>query len=251
MKKGENHKSALPLQGGYSVVAEFAEARVLNDERRRVPHTPKFLRQSVLVADDGGCSRKRELQIRHVNAPNVDVCGVQIAVSRIVDAAAFEDFERCNEHPSASAARIRDGDDLVAVRLLSDEFFRERDFRHEVGDVVGREELSRVFIAEIGVHEELAEVVVESPVVIDYGGEQREYIGEDVRKRVLIFFRIALHDLQIPFLAFFPLRQIDEVGNGDGSAFHEVGNEFVLVRAPGGAFDILHDLFDLRNRVGA
>ena len=203
------------------------------------------------MPDDGGRSRKRELQVRHVNAPKVDVGGVQIAIACVVNAAAPEDFKRCNEHFSASAARIRDGDDLVAVGLLSDEFFRERDFRHEVGDVVGREELPRVFIAEIAVHEEFAEVVVEFLVVIDYGGEQREYFGEDVRKRVLIFFRIALHDLQVPFLAFLPLRQIDEVGNSDGAAFHEVGNEFVLVRASGGTFDILHDLFDFRNRIGA
>ena len=203
------------------------------------------------MPDDGGCSRKRELQIRHVNAPKVDVGGVQIAVPRIVDASAFEDFKRCNEHSSASAARIRDGDDLVAVCFLFDEFSRERDFRHEVGDVVGREELPRMLVAEIAVHEELAEAVVESPVVIDHGREQREYLGEDVRKCVLVFFRIALHDLQVPFLAFLPLRQIDEIGNGDRSAFHEVGNEFVLVRATCGTFDVLHDLFDFRDRIGA
>ena len=203
------------------------------------------------MSDDGGCSCKRELQVRHVDAPKVDVGGVQIAIACVVNAAAPEDFERCNEHPSATAARIRDGDDLVAVCFLSDEFFRERDFRHETGDVIGREELPRMFVAEIAVHEEHAEVVVESPVIVDHGGEQREYLGEDVRKRVLVFFRIALHDLQVPFLAFFPLRQIDEIGNCDGSTLHEVGNEFVLVRASGGAFDILHDLLDFRNGIGA
>ena len=239
------------MRDGYSVAVECAETRVLHDERRRVPYAPKFLRQSVLMADDGGRSCKRELQIRHVNAPKVDVCGIEITVSRIVDAAASEDFERCNEHPSASAARIRDGDDLVSVRLLFDEFFRQRDFCHETGDVIGREELPRMLVAEIAVHEELAEIVVESPVIIDYGGEQREYLGEDVRKRVLVFFRIALHDLQVPLLAFFPLRQINEVGNGDCSAFHEVGNELMLVRAPCGTFDIFHDLLDLWNGIGA
>ena len=203
------------------------------------------------MADDGGCSCKRELQVRHVDAPKVDVGGVQIAIACVVNAAAPEDFKRCNEHPSATAARIRDGDDLVAVRLLSDEFSRERDFRHEMGNVIGREELPRMFVAEIAVHEELAEVVVESPVVIDHGGEQCEYLGEDVRKRVLVFFRIVLHDLQVPLLALFPLRQIDEVGNSDGAAFHEVGNEFVLVRATCGTFDVLHDLFDFRDKIGA
>ena len=94
----------------------------------------------------------------------------------------------------------------AVIGLLFDEFFRQRDFCHETGDVIGSEELSRMLVAEIAVHEEPAEVVVESPVVIDHGGEQREYLGEDVRKRVLIFFRIALHDLQVPFLAFLPLR---------------------------------------------
>ena len=98
-------------------MVEFAETRVLHDERRRVPYAPKLLRQSVLMPDNGGRSCKRELQVRHVNAPNVDVSGVQIAVPSIVDAAAFEDFKRCNEHSSATAARIRDGDDLVAIRL--------------------------------------------------------------------------------------------------------------------------------------
>ena len=203
------------------------------------------------MPNDGGRSCKRELQIRHVNAPKVDVGGVKVAVSRIVDAAAPEDFERCNEHSSASAARIRDGDDLIAVCLRCNEFSRQRDFRHEVGNVIGREELPRAFIAEIAVHEEPAEVVVESPVVIDHGREQREYLGEDVRKRVLIFFRIVLHELQISLLALLPLRQIDEVGNGDRPALHEVGNEFVLICASGGTFDIFHDLFDLWNRIGA
>ena len=70
-------------------MCEFAETRVLHDERRRVPYAPKLPRQAVLVADNGGRSCKRELQVRHVDAPKVDVGGVKVVVARIVDDRGF------------------------------------------------------------------------------------------------------------------------------------------------------------------
>ena len=191
------------------------------------------------------------MQIGHVNAAFVDVARVNETISGIVDAAGLQDVQSCDEHSASAAARIVDGDNAVVCRLFLYEGFAHDGACHKFRDIVGRKELPGVLVAEITFHEQLAEIVVESAVIIDDGGKQGVNFAENLREFPLRVGRIALDDLQIPFLAFLFLREIDLIGNCDGAALEQIRNEFVLIDLIGGTFYVLYDVVKFRDRVWA
>ena len=65
---------------------EFAETQELEEICRCVPYAPAFPRQGVLVPDDGGNACKRELQISHMYAAQIDVVCLYKTVPCVVDA---------------------------------------------------------------------------------------------------------------------------------------------------------------------
>lgn len=197
----------------------FTETQVLKEECGRVPYASKFAGECVLMPYNGWHAREGELQIGHVNAAFVDVARVYKAVSGIVDAAGAQDVQSGDEHSASAAARIVDGDNVVVCRLFLYEGFAHDGACHKFRDIVGRKELPGVFAAEIAFHKQLAEVVVESAVIIDNGGKQGVNFAENLREFPLQVGRIAFDNLQVPFLAFLFLREIDLIGNCDGAAF--------------------------------
>lgn len=77
--------------------------------------------------------------------------------------------------------------------------------RHTFGDMIGREELSRVLIALIAVHEQFAEIIVEFTVVVHDGREQGEEIGKEFDNQFLFIGFVSVGDLQIPLFALMKL----------------------------------------------
>ena len=61
-------------------VIEFAETQVLEQIRGGIPYAPAFPRQGVLVPDNGGNTCKRELQVGHMYAAQIDVVRLHKAV---------------------------------------------------------------------------------------------------------------------------------------------------------------------------
>ena len=229
----------------------FTETQVLKEERGCVPYVPKFTGECVLMSYNSRRTRERELQIGHVNAAFVDVARVYKAVSGIVDAAGAQDVQSGDEHSASAAARIVDGDNAVVCRLVLYKRFIHDGARHKFRDMVGRKELPGVFAAEIAFHKQLAEVVVESAVIIDNGGKQGVNFAENLREFPLQVGRIALDDLHIAFLAFLFLCEIDLIGNCDGAAFEQIRNEFVFIHLIGGTFYVLHNVVEFRDKVRA
>ena len=117
--------------------------------------------------------------------------------------------------------------------------------------MIGRKELPCGFIPEIAAHEQFAEVVVESAVVVHDGGEQGIYLCEDFRKFLLLVRLVTADDLQIPFFPSIFLREVNCVGYGDSATLEQVGHEFGSVHRISGFFDILYDVVDFRDRVRA
>ena len=161
------------------------------------------------MPDDGGSARERKLQIGHMHAADIDIVCLDKTVAGIVDAETTQYVDCGNQHPATAAAGIVDRYDLVLIGLFLDERFVHRGSCHKFRNMIRRKELSSGFAAEIAAHEDLAEVVVEHAVVIDYGRKQSINLRENLCKAFLLVGLIGLNDLHIPFFPFVAVEMID------------------------------------------
>ena len=135
---------------------------------------------------------------------------------------------------------------VYLIYLIPDKFINLQTI---VTAMIGRKELSRMFVALIAVHEQFAEIIVEFTVVVHDGREQGEEIGKEFDNQFLFVGFVSVDDLQIPLFAFVKLCFIHCIGNGDRAAFEKSGKEHVFIYLIHAPFYFLDDAVEGRDRI--